>query len=91
MARGRTQREAAGGLIGPVGFVGAWIIGGLIKPDYSPVEDAISRLAAIGASTRPLMTCGFVCFGVAVPTYAWALRRWMGVGPRPGWRRPGRV
>jgi hypothetical protein len=80
VARRRTREAAVGGLIGPAGFVGAWVIAGLIKPDYSPVEDAISRLAAIGASTRPLMTCGFVCFGVAVPTYAWALRRWMG-GP----------
>src|SRR4029077_17072240 len=38
-----------------------------------PVEDAISRLAAIHAPTRWLMTAGFVCFGVAVPVYALAL------------------
>ncbi len=80
MASRRKQPGAAGGLIGPVGFVGAWIIGGLIKPDYSPVNDAISRWAAVGASTRPHMTCGFVCFGGAVPPYGWALRRWLG-GP----------
>ena len=67
-------------MIGPTAFVGAWIVGGLIKKNYSPVEDAISRLAAVGSSTRPLMTCGFVCFGVAVPAYALALRRWIG-GP----------
>jgi hypothetical protein len=67
-------------VIGPTAFVGAWIVGGLIKKNYSPVEDAISRLAAVGSSTRPLMTFGFVGFGVAVPTYALALRRWIG-GP----------
>ena len=77
---GRIRKAAAGGLIGPAGFVGAWVVGGAIKDGYSPTNDAISRLAAIGASTRPLMTSGFVCFGLAVPTYALALRRWIG-GP----------
>jgi len=77
---GHLKLAAAGGVVGPTAFAGAWIVGGLIKKNYSPVEDAISRLAAVGSSTRPLMTCGFVCFGVAVPTYALALRRWIG-GP----------
>lgn len=45
---------------------------------YSPVEDAISRLAAIHAPTRWLMTAGFVCFGVAVPVYSVALREALG-------------
>jgi hypothetical membrane protein len=73
-------RAAVGGLIGPAAFVGAWALGGALKDGYSPTNDAISRLAAIGASTRPLMTSGFVCFGVAVPVYALALRRRLG-GP----------
>jgi uncharacterized protein DUF998 len=68
------RRAAAGGLIGPGGFIGAWVVGGAVKRGYSPVNDAISRLAAIGASTRPLMTGGFVCFGLAVPAYGLALR-----------------
>jgi len=38
------------------------------------VSDAISELAAAGASTRWIMTVGFVVFGVAVPIYATALR-----------------
>jgi hypothetical membrane protein len=74
------KRAAVGGLIGPAAFVGAWAIAGSIKDGYSPTNDAISRLAAVGASTRPLMTSGFVCFGLAVPAYALALRRWIG-GP----------
>lgn len=41
---------------------------------YSPVRDAISRLAANGVPTRQLMTAGFMCFGIAVPVYSGALR-----------------
>lgn len=68
------RRAALGGLIGPAGFLGAWAVGGALKHGYSPRQDAISKLAAIGASTRPLMTAGFVCFGLAVPVYGLALR-----------------
>lgn len=66
---------AIGGAVGPIGFVSAWAIGGIVTSRrYSPVEDTISQLAAIGAPTRALMTAGMVVFGVAVPTYAVALR-----------------
>ncbi len=44
-------------------------------PGYSIVDDAISRLAAVGADTRPLMTTGFIAFGVGLPLFAVALRR----------------
>lgn len=46
--------------------------------DYSSVHDAISRLAAVGADTRGLMSAGFVAFGLALPVYATALRRTVG-------------
>jgi hypothetical membrane protein len=67
-------RLAWGGIAGPASFVSAWLVGGAIMPGYSPLDDAISRLAAVGASTRPLMTAGFVAFGVGVPAYSVALR-----------------
>lgn len=67
---------AWGGVIGPVAFIGAWALGGTITSRvYSPVDDTISQLAAVGAPTRPLMTAGMLTFGVAVPIYAVALRR----------------
>lgn len=67
---------AWGGVLGPVAFIGAWAMGGMITTRaYSPVEDTISQLAAIGAPTRSLMTAGMIAFGVAVPVYALALRR----------------
>ncbi len=62
------------GVIGPSGFVAAWVIAGLRAPHYSPVDDAISLLAATDAPTRWWMTAGFVCFGIAVPLFALALR-----------------
>lgn len=75
-------RSAWGGIAGPGAFVSAWLIGGTRSRGYSPVDDAISRLAAVGASTRPLMSAGFVGFGVGVPVYASALRRSV---PGPAW------
>ncbi len=57
------------GIVGPVAFVSAWIGCGLATAHYSAVSDAISELAAVGASTRWIMTAGFVVFGTAVPIY----------------------
>jgi Protein of unknown function (DUF998) len=72
----RVRAAALGGIIGPAAFVGAWVSGGMLTTrHYSPIDDAISRLAAIGNNTRPLMTAGFIGFGVALPVYASALRR----------------
>ena len=66
---------ALGGVVGPVAFVGAWLTGSLTTSrDSSMIDDAISRLAAVGADSRPLMTAGFVCFGVALTAYALAVR-----------------
>ncbi len=68
------RRLAWGGVAGPVGFTGAWVAAAALRPAYQPVEDTISRLAAVGATNRWLMTAGFVAFGVGVPLYARALR-----------------
>ena len=69
---------AAGGVLGPAAFVAAWFVGGLRTPGYDPLRDAISRLAAEGAGQRPLMTSGFVAFGVLVPLAAPVLARTVG-------------
>ena len=76
-------RTAWGGIAGPVAFISAWALGGAIRRDYSPVNEAISQLAAVGTSTRPLMTVGFIGFGVAVPAYGAALRVAL---PGPAWK-----
>lgn len=64
---------------GPALFVAAWLVGGLLAEGYSPVEDQISRLAAVQAPTRALMTAGFVAFGLGTGIAAWPLRRILGV------------
>jgi hypothetical protein len=70
------RAAALGGVVGPAAFIGAWTIGAAVTTrEYSSIDDAISRLAAVGADTRVLMTAGLVTFGVALPVYAWALRR----------------
>ncbi|HEU0100715.1 MAG TPA: DUF998 domain-containing protein [Mycobacteriales bacterium] len=76
----RSPRTAlACGIVGPAAFVGAWLVGGLLRaPDYSPVSQAISQLARSGTSTGPLMTAGFVAFGVLMPVYGAALYRRVG-------------
>lgn len=60
--------------MGPILFVAAWLVGGLLEPGYSPMDDAISRLAAVGASARPLMTAGLAAFAVGMLVFAGALR-----------------
>lgn len=76
-------RSALGGLLGPAAFIGAWITGAAVtEVDYSSIDDPISRLAAVEAPTRALMTAGFIGFGVGVSAFAVALRRRV---PGPAW------
>lgn len=73
------QRIAwASGIAGPAAFVGAWVLGGLVAEGYSPVGDTISRLAEQGADTAPLMTAGFLGFGLLMPFFARELGRSLG-------------
>lgn len=70
-----TRPWAALGLVaGPAAFIGAWVVGGAATPDYSPINDAISRIAAVDAPNRALMTAGFVAYGAAVMVGSSALR-----------------
>ncbi len=64
----------AGGVLGPCAFVAAWAVAGVVAEGYSPVDEAISRLAAVGAPTRPLMTAGFLAFGAGMAAFAAGLR-----------------
>jgi hypothetical membrane protein len=58
------------GVLAPAAFVGAWLVAGAATAGYDPLQQAISRLAAEGAPTRPLMTTGLVAFGVLLPVWA---------------------
>jgi len=63
------------GLLAPTAFVVGWAVNGARTPGYDPLSDAISRLAAEGAATRPSMTACFVVFGVLIPVWAHTLAR----------------
>ncbi len=73
---------AIGGVIGPAVFVAAWSILGARTAGYSPDDDAISRLAATGASTQAAMTAGFVVYGTGLSLFGSALRTTL---PGPAW------
>ena len=60
----------------------SWAVLGRRIAGYSPVDDAISRLAATGAPDRNAMTAGLVAFGVGLPIYGVALRSAL---PGPAW------
>jgi hypothetical protein len=82
--RGARRRAAWGGVVGPITFLGAWVVGGAVTTaHYSPVHDPISRLAAIGADTRGLMSAGFVGFGLGVPLYGATGLATLGVAAAP--------
>ena len=61
---------ALGGVFGPVAFIAAWAVAGARQTGYSTAEDPISRLAAVGASTRPLMTAGLLMYAAGLAGYA---------------------
>lgn len=78
----RRRLPALGGVVGPAAFVAAWAVLGRRLPGYSPVDDAISRLAAGGAPDRYVMTAGLVALGTGLPLYGSALRATL---PGPAW------
>jgi hypothetical protein len=69
-------------VVGPLTFVAAWAALGATAGRYDPTRDAISRLAAQGAPTRPAMTAGLVVLGAGMTLYGLALR------PDPIWPLP---
>ena len=63
-------------------FVTAWAALGAGAGGYDPTRDAISRLAALDAPTRPAMTAGLLALAAGMGLYGVALR------PRPVWALP---
>jgi hypothetical membrane protein len=63
-----------GGVVGPAAFVGSWAICGAATAGYSAVDNAISDLAAVHASTQVAMTAGFVVDGLGLIAFGIALR-----------------
>jgi hypothetical protein len=58
---------AALGLVaGPAAFITAWVVGGALAEGYSPVDQAISRLAAESAAHPEILTAGLLAFAGAM-------------------------
>lgn len=68
------RRLAFAGIVGPVVFGLAAVIGAATGDGYRQTNQFVSELAASGASTRPLMTVGFVVLGVSTLALAWSMR-----------------
>jgi hypothetical protein len=68
--QGARRWRALGGVLGPAAFIAAWSMLGATQDGYSPIEDPISRLAAVGAPTRGAMTAGLLAFSAGVGLYA---------------------
>jgi hypothetical membrane protein len=62
--------------------VAAWAILGVTTSGYTPVHDAVSRLGAVRAPTRPAMSAGFVAYGTGMVLFGVALRSSV---PGPAW------
>lgn len=73
-----THREAkvraTAGALAPLVFITSWVVAGLLRDGYSPVHDAISRLAELGAPTRWIVSAGMISFGIGCLLFAPCLR-----------------
>ncbi|MEY3278373.1 MAG: hypothetical protein RLZZ426_859 [Actinomycetota bacterium] len=58
-------------LAAPFGLVGGWAVAGLMWPEFNPVIQTISELAAGDAPTAVLMNTMFVLAGLCHMTTAW--------------------
>lgn len=50
------------GTLAPVVYVGTVILGGILRPEYSHVGQAISELVAAGAPNKPLLSALFIVY-----------------------------
>lgn len=68
-------------MVGPAVFVTGWAVLGAHAEGYDPTRDAISRLARLGAPSRPAMTAALVALGAGMALYSAALRTHLDGGP----------
>src|SRR4029453_18462037 len=74
------------GIVGPVAFTAAWVVGTIRQPDYSVSHEHISGLAALDAASPRVMRAGFMTLGVSTSVFAAALDRRLRLVPGgPGW------
>lgn len=52
------------GILAPVIYVGTVLLGGILRPGYSHLAEAISELVAAGAPNKPLLSSLFIVYNV---------------------------
>ena len=57
------------GIFAAIVYVGTVILGGLLRPGYSHVSEAISELVADGAPNRPLLSSLFLLYNVLASAF----------------------
>lgn len=75
MTKNRVRQLALAGIVGPLVFALAAVIGATRVAGYSHVHQFVSELAAVGSDARPVMTVGFFTLGFALLVFAWSVRR----------------
>jgi hypothetical protein len=70
------------GILGPVAFTAAWLVGQRRQDEYQVRHEHISGLAAKDAVDPHLMTAGFLMLGACTVAFASTLERRL--APRPG-------
>jgi len=79
-----TTLGAVAGLVGPVAFTLAWVVGSLRQPGLSFTVVQISGLAALSARDPWIMITGFLLLGAGAIPFGAALRQALGGWPRSG-------
>src|SRR6266436_5367625 len=67
------QWLALGGVVGPVLFVAAFTVGGIVRPGYSPIHQAVSDLGV--GSNAWLLNVSLVLLGVLLIAFAMGFYR----------------
>lgn len=52
------------GILAPIIYVGTVLLGGILRPGYSHLAEAISELVAAGAPNKPLLSSLFIVYNV---------------------------
>jgi hypothetical protein len=80
--RGPTTRSTrallAGGVIGPLVFIGVFLVEGALRPDYDPLRHQVSLLSL--GDRGPIQVASFLVSGAAVVAFAIGLARILAPG-----------
>jgi hypothetical membrane protein len=79
-----TRWLALGGVVGPILFVVAFTVGGVVRPGYSPIHQVISDLGV--GSNAWLLNVSLVLLGVFLIAFAFSFFRSLRSALSQGWR-----